>query len=70
MKHFEVLLLDATSQIVEAHETDMLEAWWADIVVNNRKGSVILNGTSYPVSQLTDVQEAKSCKGSTEMQGT
>ena len=69
MKHFEVLLLGEPSQIIEVHDTDTLEAWWADNVANNRNGYVILNGKSYTVSHLADVKDAKTRKGSTNMQG-
>ena len=70
MKHFEVLLLDEPSQVIEVRDTDTPASWWQSYVVNNREGCVVLNGTSYVVSKLTDVQDAKPRKGSTNMQGT
>ena len=64
MKRFEISIRNRLSETIAVRDSDTPIEWWRRNVTNNRRGKVTLHLTSYPTSDLLNIEEVEPRKRS------
>lgn len=56
-KYFRVQIRNKQPETIKVRDNDTPEAWWRDMVTDNRERTVLLNTTAYPKTELVSVAD-------------